>query len=675
MSGTKRKTPDIAHDRHENDSSDGLRGRDGGIGWWISLEEAQERSIGNEKWFEKNNFRGKQVPSIQHVRDAPEDKPVWLFQDGDMYLGEWRSMGPDAGFSVEHGFGIAYTNYPLNHQGLVCIGGWNHGIRHGQGEEFWMESSIVWTENHHDDSPIAHVNPANNKRTPVPFAYRGRLTNGYYHDKQAVVTLKDGTTRRGAWSYGEPVGDWHNHELVAQATAAAAAAVIPSEAQQAAIKQDVDDHSYVIGVNEESDGEDYDNMIGIKDDDDTRDYTTTKQPAQRRKKPNNDRPVDGDQWITLEEAQNYCVGNEKWFAIPNSKGECVKQIQHVKGAPKDKPVWLFAESGDMYLGGWSDDGQDQHGFGVAYWNAPDDWRGAVYIGDWFKGVCWGAGEEIWLQSSKVWTENCYPPSEIFDPVSGTPLPFCYRGNYDNGVCSDRQAVVTLKDGTSRVGRWFDSKPQGDWHHHRPVAKTEKSTTAAVKEEENKAGNARTASAPMDEAGNEAGMSTNAKGGGNKAGTATRAIAKEEGYASGRSPAGAVKEEGNVVGTSSRLTLKEEGDSEGKSSRATSVKDEGNDRPSSPLVISLLDSDTDDDAKEEEDSETARTEQIYDWMMTDVLAQDPLPHPIRQYAENLVREGFLSVEMIKAYMTAEHVKVFRWMKPLHREIFLHKMKQW
>jgi len=41
----------------------------------------------------------------------------------------------------------------------------------------------------------------------------------------------------------------------------------------------------------------------------------------------------------------------------------------------------------MHLGGWSDDGQDQHGFGSACWNAPVDWRGAVLVGGWFKGVC------------------------------------------------------------------------------------------------------------------------------------------------------------------------------------------------------------------------------------------------------------------------------------------------
>jgi len=49
-------------------------------------------------------------------------------------------------------------------------------------------------------SPIAHVNSANNKRTLVPFAHRGRLTNGCAHDKQAAATLKCGTTSRGAWS-------------------------------------------------------------------------------------------------------------------------------------------------------------------------------------------------------------------------------------------------------------------------------------------------------------------------------------------------------------------------------------------------------------------------------------------------------------------------------------------
>jgi len=112
---------------------------------------------------------------------------------------------------------------------------------------------------------------------------------------------------------------------------------------------------------------------------------------------------------------------------------------------------------------------------------------------------WGAGEEIWLHSSEVWTENGHPPSEIFDPVGGTPLPFCCRGNHANGVHSDWQGVATLKEGTFRVGCWIDSKPHDNWHHHRPVAKTEQSTTAAMKEEENEAERATTAGTPMDKA--------------------------------------------------------------------------------------------------------------------------------------------------------------------------------
>jgi len=122
---------------------------------------------------------------------------------------------------------------------------------------------------------------------------------------------------------------------VAQVTAAAA---IPSNGQRAAVKQDLDDHSNAIGVKGESHGDDCDTMIGVKDDDDAHECTTTKQPAQNRKKTDGDRPVNADQWIALEEAQNCHVGNKKWFAVPNNKGDCVEQAQHTNGAPKDKPV-------------------------------------------------------------------------------------------------------------------------------------------------------------------------------------------------------------------------------------------------------------------------------------------------------------------------------------------------
>lgn len=62
------------------------------------------------------------------------DKPFWLFENGDMYLGEWRKR--PGGVLVEHGSGITYNNRPKKYKGMVFIGDWQNGHCKGSGKSF-----------------------------------------------------------------------------------------------------------------------------------------------------------------------------------------------------------------------------------------------------------------------------------------------------------------------------------------------------------------------------------------------------------------------------------------------------------------------------------------------------------------------------------------------------------
>ena len=79
---------------------DGYRGDICIGGWWISLVSAQKRWVGLKRWWTKPDQHGRVVPVKQHVTKtkmgaaaasasaAPKSLPIWLFSNGDMYLGE-----------------------------------------------------------------------------------------------------------------------------------------------------------------------------------------------------------------------------------------------------------------------------------------------------------------------------------------------------------------------------------------------------------------------------------------------------------------------------------------------------------------------------------------------------------------------------------------------------------
>ena len=219
----KRKAKDEVPDRRK----DGRRGPAGLGGWWVSLQEAQELSVGNEKWWLSVGKGGAVIDPAKATSfknaSPSRSKPVWMYENGDMYIGDWKETTSDDSneeYMMEHGYGITYNNYPANFRGYVYIGEWQRGTMNGEGVSLWLPSSDAWKKNRSGPSPIQKdANKSRARSSGIPFRYEGTYKHGAKHDETAIVTLKDGTTRIGHWENGNPVGNWHNHTLKAVDTA------------------------------------------------------------------------------------------------------------------------------------------------------------------------------------------------------------------------------------------------------------------------------------------------------------------------------------------------------------------------------------------------------------------------------------------------------------------------
>jgi len=124
-------------------------------------------------------------------------------------IGDWVERNSDW---LEHGFGCSPSCVEGGHyNGLVYIGNYKNGERHGDGKRFSIKESKVWSENAVAFSPLE--DPETKKH--IPFTYEGQFHYNDYYDAQAVVELKDGTRRRGEWKHGAPHGDFFkDHELL-----------------------------------------------------------------------------------------------------------------------------------------------------------------------------------------------------------------------------------------------------------------------------------------------------------------------------------------------------------------------------------------------------------------------------------------------------------------------------
>jgi hypothetical protein len=183
------------------------RGEVGMKGHWVSLEEAKEFANDTEWWAVMLDGRSVPIP-------LNTDKPIWKYQNGQMFLGSWKDT---ATCPVEHGFGVCHCGDPEKIKGLVYIGGRKNGTYHGRGKTFWLRSSKTWRADFFAGSPIRQK--IGTRTVGLPFEYVGEYINGQHEDPKAIVTLKDGTARRGPWKDGKPIGNWwKDHKRVAAVT-------------------------------------------------------------------------------------------------------------------------------------------------------------------------------------------------------------------------------------------------------------------------------------------------------------------------------------------------------------------------------------------------------------------------------------------------------------------------
>ena len=191
---------------------DGQRGTAGLGGWWIDHKEAKEYAR-QEEWWKATLSDGTHVLEQQYDQTGPNDKPFWLFKNGDMYLGPWTK--DDDGNITEEGLGITYNNRPKHVDGKCYLGHFKQGMCHGFGRSFWVTASPIWKNNHLPGSEITATAAPGKKRTKgLPYEYVGRYTKNIKDDAHATVTLKDGTKKSGAWKHGKPIvctSWWQDH--------------------------------------------------------------------------------------------------------------------------------------------------------------------------------------------------------------------------------------------------------------------------------------------------------------------------------------------------------------------------------------------------------------------------------------------------------------------------------
>jgi hypothetical protein len=173
---------------------DGKRGYFNKPGYWISLEEAQDR-VGNVEWWRNINIPRK-VPTHQQDPKGPKDRPVWCYAKGSLYLGQWKYCKKKRR-PVEHGFGAFYVNHPDFVRGKVYIGDFKDGYSHGHGAAVWFKGSQIWKENRGPDGK-------------TPYDYIGEFRYNHEKDPKGTSIWKDGTKRVGPWKDGKPVGNVFN---------------------------------------------------------------------------------------------------------------------------------------------------------------------------------------------------------------------------------------------------------------------------------------------------------------------------------------------------------------------------------------------------------------------------------------------------------------------------------
>ena len=368
--------------------------------------------------------------------------PVFEFENGDMYIGSWKDKGPN-GYPVEHGDGIYYNNYPKDAQGLIYAGGWRNGKPHGKGGSFWLESAPTWIANFLEEkSNASFIMIPKKDGSGVPFSFKGRYYNGKKHCEEGYATLKDGTSRKGPWKNDLPVensksqqvvGNWYNHQLL----------------REPKMKTGEEQESF--------------NLV-------LQDGTHTHDGARGKY------GVFGN-WITQDEAMYFCVGRDKWWLGARCQ-EAGVDVSAILSA-SEKPIWMYSNN-DMYIGTWKDNGPNghpvEHGKGICYHgdnSVNETWAGFIFAGDWKDGEINGKGHSFWHEAAPTWVSNSLIHSRVTltKNQKSRGIPYCYSGSFKNdGKRHDKNAFVTLKDGTIRRGPWENGTPKGTtWHNHKLIS--------------------------------------------------------------------------------------------------------------------------------------------------------------------------------------------------------------
>ena len=190
---------------------DDYRGIDRDGGWFLTLDEAKKRTKNEFMWWLETETEASDPVCIS------SEKPVWMYDDGTMYIGSWRETRIALGVTVkhsEHGSGIQ-----LKKNGSCYVGSFENGLYHGWGRSFWLKNSKVWEENsirmpdsHNSDSRrgkkariIQPTIVCEERGVFLPHEYYGKFLNGARHCSDGTVTLKDETKKIGPWAENSAV--------------------------------------------------------------------------------------------------------------------------------------------------------------------------------------------------------------------------------------------------------------------------------------------------------------------------------------------------------------------------------------------------------------------------------------------------------------------------------------
>ena len=130
-------------------------------------------------------------------------------------------------------------------------------------------------------------------------------------------------------------------------------------------------------------------------------------------------------WITTTEAKTHVVGGKPFWECTGPDSKVVPLVQHDLSGPRERPIWMYESSGDMYLGGWRMHWERrvvEHGFGVKYYGGSTTRRGMVHVGYWQFGELQGLGPETEEAVGNWWNEHeLRVANDDGNPVSTSPL--------------------------------------------------------------------------------------------------------------------------------------------------------------------------------------------------------------------------------------------------------------